>query len=40
MLLLFVVWIYAARRFYTVWSTVLNFSAIGGDRDNGAKGED
>ena len=40
MLLLVCLWLYAARRFYTVWSTVLNFSAIG-DRDNGQqpKGE-
>ena len=39
-LLLVCLWLYAARRFYTVWSTVLNFSAIG-DRDNGQqpKGE-
>ena len=40
MLLLVCLWLYAARRFYTVWSTVLNFSAIA-DRDNGQqpKGE-
>ncbi len=30
-LLLFVVWLYAAKRFYTVWSNVLNFSAIGSE---------
>ena len=29
--LLFVVWFYALRRFYTVWSNVLNFSAISAD---------
>ena len=30
-ILLFVVWFYALRRFYTVWSNVLNFSAISAD---------
>ena len=39
-LLLVCLWLYAARRFYTVWSTVLNFSPIA-NRDNGEqpKGE-
>ena len=39
-LMLVCLWLYAARRFYTVWSTVLNFSIAASDRDNGQqKGE-
>ena len=30
-ILLFVVWFYAIKRIYTVWSNVLNFSALSAD---------
>lgn len=36
--LLFLIWFYALRRFYTVWSNVLNFSALGADVTQRAQG--
>ncbi len=38
--LLFLIWFYALKRFYTVWSNVLNFSAISDGGQDGASGWD